>query len=315
MVLGLLQFLLSKSHNRYCQEAVNSIKDVERCPTSKSEWERAAYIKNCTELALRQNCVSTNKFKYHCAINGRRNKLVEVCAPERIILGHCVEFNVRGGVIQDQKSALCNKTFPKCDRFYNSTDAYKFPDCYLLVSKNEAIWLITKDTSAKRTTMRTITDESMSSPMIIIVAAMLTVGFIAFLLILILIFKKRRRASGMLDERKEAILDEINIKHDNTDDVQIFEQEDEEQLLNSPYYTDDVEKLKHEDDAQLLNSYNTDDVEKVEQEDEVELLNSQMVCRTSHFKRRFSTDEYPYFNREVHVLTHHGRKRIYSAGF
>lgn len=163
--------------------------------------------------------------------------------------------------------------------------------------------------------MRTITDESMSSPMIIIVAAMLTVGFIAFLLILILIFKKRRRASGMLDERKEAILDEINIKHDNTDDVQIFEQEDEEQLLNSPYYTDDVEKLKHEDDAQLLNSYNTDDVEKVEQEDEVELLNSQMVCRTSHFKRRFSTDEYPYFNREVHVLTHHGRKRIYSAGF
>lgn len=78
---------LSKSHNRYCQEAVNSIKDVERCPTSKSEWERAAYIKNCTELALRQNCVSTNKFKYHCAINGRRNKLVEVCAPERIILG------------------------------------------------------------------------------------------------------------------------------------------------------------------------------------------------------------------------------------
>lgn len=37
------------------------------------------------------------------------------------------------------------------------------PDCFMLVSKNEAIWLTTKDTSAKRTTMRTITDESMSS--------------------------------------------------------------------------------------------------------------------------------------------------------
>lgn len=42
-----------------------------------------------------------------------------------LFLGHCVEFNVRGGVIQDQKSAFCTKTFPKCDRFYYSTDAYK----------------------------------------------------------------------------------------------------------------------------------------------------------------------------------------------
>lgn len=37
------------------------------------------------------------------------------------------------------------------------------PDCYMLVSKGEAIWLTTKDTSAKLTTMKTITDESLSS--------------------------------------------------------------------------------------------------------------------------------------------------------
>lgn len=37
------------------------------------------------------------------------------------------------------------------------------PDCYMLVSKDEAIWLTTKDISAKLTTMRTITDESLSS--------------------------------------------------------------------------------------------------------------------------------------------------------
>lgn len=42
-----------------------------------------------------------------------------------LFLGHCVEFNFRGGVIQDQISAPCNKKFPKCDIIYNSTDAYK----------------------------------------------------------------------------------------------------------------------------------------------------------------------------------------------
>lgn len=40
------------------------------------------------------------------------------------VLGHCVEFNVAGGVIQDQWSAPCNKTFPKCDNSYLSWKAY-----------------------------------------------------------------------------------------------------------------------------------------------------------------------------------------------
>lgn len=40
-------------------------------------------------------------------------------------LGHCVEFNLLGGVIQDQWSSPCKKTFPKCDVIYNSTAAYK----------------------------------------------------------------------------------------------------------------------------------------------------------------------------------------------
>lgn len=31
----------------------------------------------------------------------------------------CVEFNVGGGVIQDQRSALCNETFPKCDAMHD----------------------------------------------------------------------------------------------------------------------------------------------------------------------------------------------------
>lgn len=42
-----------------------------------------------------------------------------------LFLDHCVEFNVAGGVIQEQSSARCNNEFPKCDVFYKSSTAYK----------------------------------------------------------------------------------------------------------------------------------------------------------------------------------------------
>lgn len=144
--------------NRYCKDAVDSVEIVTACPTSKTGWKTAALKKNCGRIASRQKCDSVERFKYHCVINGFRNEMVEVCAPSRIIfgkinksqkkyhvigvflykklflkvicifltfLGHCVEFNVRGGVIQDQISTPCNDTFPKCDLVYNSSDAYK----------------------------------------------------------------------------------------------------------------------------------------------------------------------------------------------
>lgn len=44
--------------------------------------------------------------------------------------GHCVEFNLLGGVIQDQMSSPCNSIFPKCDAIFRSTDAYKCNTLY-----------------------------------------------------------------------------------------------------------------------------------------------------------------------------------------
>lgn len=73
--------------NRYCQDAVDSVEIVTTCPTSKTEWEIAAYKKNCERIVSRQKCDSVERFKYHCVINGFRNELVEVCAPSRIIFG------------------------------------------------------------------------------------------------------------------------------------------------------------------------------------------------------------------------------------
>lgn len=72
---------------RYCQEAVNSVQIVESCPTSKTEWDAAARKKNCSRIALQQDCSSVEQFQYHCVINGYRNETLEVCAPTRIIFG------------------------------------------------------------------------------------------------------------------------------------------------------------------------------------------------------------------------------------
>lgn len=66
---------------------------VESCPTSKQEWEIAARRKNCSKLvaaeAERKNCIINEKQpKYHCLINAFRNKFLEVCVAEKIMLGN-----------------------------------------------------------------------------------------------------------------------------------------------------------------------------------------------------------------------------------
>lgn len=151
--------LVYKSEARYCPEAIASAASVASCPTSKTEWEIAARKKNCRGIATKQKCASVNKFRYHCVINSYSNETLEVCAPSRIIFGHCVEFNVHGGVIQDQMSTPCNDMFPKCDSIYNSSDAYKYPDCYRLVTNGEV-----SSTTPKFTTLATFTRITSNKP-------------------------------------------------------------------------------------------------------------------------------------------------------
>lgn len=114
------------SADENCLEIVKSVKEVESCPTTKEENDRAASLKNCGKITLGKTCNFTRVY-YHCVINGYRNKTLEVCAPSRLIVGgHCAEFNVAGRRIQVHSLLHCNKRFPKCDAVYNSTDAYKY---------------------------------------------------------------------------------------------------------------------------------------------------------------------------------------------
>lgn len=205
MFLIMIQSQLVTSQNRYCPEAVLSVESVKSCPTSKTEWENASRRKSCSGIAPKQNCVAVEKFEYHCVINGLRNKLIEVCAPSRVIFGHCVEFNVRGGVIQDQMSAPCKNTFPVCNNIYLSSDAYKYPDCYKLVS-------ITKPES----TVETKLPETVP-----IVAVLLSVLICAsiFAVVIWQTRKRRQSAHNKIVEDKENKETMLNDYYSQQDEV------------------------------------------------------------------------------------------------
>lgn len=193
LVLFILQVELCTSQNRYCQEAVDSVTIVESCPTTKAEWDVAAQKKNCGGIASKQDCATVEKFQYHCVVNGLRNKLLEVCAPTRIIFGHCVEFNVLGGVIQDQLSAPCNATFPKCAYFYLSSDIFKYPDCYKLVLKYEGSLAIeekTITTTSKNTLITTNGSGQEKSFHSFWSFVIISVLILAFVLVLIIYIRK-----------------------------------------------------------------------------------------------------------------------------
>lgn len=78
--------------NGYCPEAVKSVIKVESCPTNKQEWENAAKLKNCKIMAAQQKCSDADNFVYHCVINGFENETLEVCAPQKLIIGILIDL-------------------------------------------------------------------------------------------------------------------------------------------------------------------------------------------------------------------------------
>lgn len=78
-----------------CNESTSTVKVVDRCPTTESEFKKAAERKNCT--AIPNTCKS---FYYHCVLDTYATKLVEVCAPMLLIVGKFPGFFFKYDVIQ-----------------------------------------------------------------------------------------------------------------------------------------------------------------------------------------------------------------------
>ncbi|XP_056016266.1 uncharacterized protein LOC130053301 [Ostrea edulis] len=139
IILLLLSFTLTKetdSGSKYCAESLNTMRNVDSCPSSEQEARNAAEKMNCEAISHNQNCTDPDKFKYHCVIDELEKSLLEVCAPEYYILDYCAEFNVQGGRIQEHYGTKCSDVTPQCPRRYKSAEAYLYPGCYEVVTRS-----------------------------------------------------------------------------------------------------------------------------------------------------------------------------------
>ncbi|XP_055999100.1 uncharacterized protein LOC130047749 isoform X2 [Ostrea edulis] len=110
-----------------CEESLVTLETVYKCPSNKTQYETAERRKNCS----RYNHTTCKSFQYHCAFNENMTGLVEVCTTSRYILsGRCAEFNTGYKTIRDSYSTNCTGFDPPCPLYYNSTETYKYSDCY-----------------------------------------------------------------------------------------------------------------------------------------------------------------------------------------
>lgn len=65
-----------------CSKSAETVRPVQKCPASQTEWDKAARRKNCSKIQKDDNC---KKVEYHCLVNEFRNKTIEVCTKKRII--------------------------------------------------------------------------------------------------------------------------------------------------------------------------------------------------------------------------------------
>lgn len=118
-----------------CEVTKSTIQIVDNCPNSEEKWREAAARKNCSAYA--NQCSEPDKLVYHCVINEYVTETLEVCAYSRyIFLGKCTGYSVSGNVIQQNSRTNC-AVFKNnsCPSYYNSDEAYRYPDCYKLTRK------------------------------------------------------------------------------------------------------------------------------------------------------------------------------------
>ncbi|XP_062594948.1 uncharacterized protein LOC134256308 [Saccostrea cucullata] len=193
--LLLLVILLIGNHigvdGNICKKSLETLRIVETCPSTKSEWESAAQRKNCEFHARNQSCSEPSKFKYHCVSNVFFNETMEVCAPERKIIGHCPEFNTQGATIQNNydRALKCNNLSQGCPIFL-STDTYLYSDCYP-----------DRITTTKENFNLSNTTESQNSILVLVLSVVFAVFFLLAIAGFIFLIRKRRQKNGRIKRK------------------------------------------------------------------------------------------------------------------
>lgn len=207
LVLQVVCGLVSTNNEASCPESKSSAVSVESCPRTVDEWREARNKKNCKQIA--HSCAS---FEYHCVINAWKNGTVEVCAPNQLIIGNvCAEFNFGGNRIQRNDNTRCQK----CPQVYNSSDAFRYPECYKYVKSTEQL---SKSQSTKESldvsgdsyTTRYVSmtsQENLSfhvkTSLSMVIGLSVTTVFVLIILIVLLVFIRIGRCRRQTEENQQ----------------------------------------------------------------------------------------------------------------
>ncbi|XP_056020596.1 uncharacterized protein LOC125667458 isoform X3 [Ostrea edulis] len=180
-----------------CPTVQQTARRVQRCPMNEIEWESAATYKTCGEL--HRTCTFPTHFKYHCALNVFLNETWEVCAPERYMLGYCIEYNNLGNRIQDNYKRKCLAMDPPCPNIYKSTEAYKYQECYQKVKPSLNIYGTTTYSNTHTTmlsnanTMGETNEEKDNGNVNLIVLLTTFTGIVSVITTVVIVYLVRKR--------------------------------------------------------------------------------------------------------------------------
>lgn len=134
-------------HAMPCSASLQTIHMVDRCPRNSLEWDARAALFNCS--SIKQSCVPTDMFLYHCVLNTYGTELIEICAVFKFVYGRkCAEFDRKGSAVQENVYN-CSNSSVSCPNVYKSTNAYKYQSCYDGVEQRKEITKTTESTKSK----------------------------------------------------------------------------------------------------------------------------------------------------------------------
>lgn len=119
-----------------CPQSIPTENVVEACPADSTEWIKAKEKKLCHWMI--QNCTDKDRFQYHCLPNKFLDILVEVCAPNKVIVGqHCPYYDMQRKTIESNFNQPCNRGSNPCQPVYSSSEVYKYQICYDEIKEKE----------------------------------------------------------------------------------------------------------------------------------------------------------------------------------
>lgn len=177
-----------------CDYSLRTVEYVASCPSNKLEAAQSSLRKNCEHHAKLQSCTHPEKFKYHCVINTKGDKNIEVCAPGKKVNGFCTEFDTEEAIIQDNYYFDCTNYTSPCPKQYNSTEAYLYKDCY------KCNWEAKTFSSNNHST-----EKSQKLPLVSVVAIICSGVVVVLVPVILLVFylrlKKKSRKNTNRDTR------------------------------------------------------------------------------------------------------------------